>query len=240
MQNFKTIKQAIAAKLIKVTKDRIQVLEDCSYLVETKDKNFVTVNSGKKTITCFVNFILDFDEENKVLININDIFEPSFNFYEEIAEGYLCYLNKDSFLFSSNIFPTSKNNSNNMLTYFLNGKLGNDGKMRYEDVYTTFKSVMEKSGLPKLESLSYELLVAETIRNEKDPTVAFRLEATPVKQFGFTTMKLKDIGKSVSTVSALNSEDITDSISQIVLNSKNKKESIITPVEMITLSKYPS
>ncbi len=238
MQNFKTMKQAIASKLIKVTKDKIQVLEDCSYLVETKDKNFVTINSGKKTITCFVNFILEFDEETRVLININDVLEPSYNFYEEVSEGYLCYLNKDSYLFSSNLFPTSKNNSNNMLTYFLNGKLGSDGKIRYEDVYTTFKNVMEKSGLPKLESLSYELLVAETIRNEKDPTLPFRLEASPIKQYGFTTVKLKDIGKSVSAISALNSEDITDSLSQIVLNSKNKKDSIITPVEKIMLNKY--
>jgi len=236
MRDYKTLKEAVKLNLLKVKKDSIQVLQDCVYIIETEDKNFVTIHPIQNSIDCFINFLLEF-EEYTVLIDFNDILAAKYDFYEATNNGYKCSLNENSYLFDTNIFQLSSDNANNMLMYFLNGKLGKTGKIRYEDVYRTLKNTMEKSGLPLLESLSYELLVSETVRNEKDPTKPFRLEATPVKQYNFTTIKLKDIGKNVSALTALSSEDITDSISSIVLNKKNNKTTKLTPLEAIALNK---
>ncbi len=237
MKNYNSIKTGIKDGYIKVTKSKIQVLADCYYLVEAKDKNFVTINPKKKTITCFVNFFLNFKDDYRILINFNDVLEPSYDYYEETPEGYKCYLNENSYLFETNTFALSKNNSNNMLSHFLNGKLGSD-EMPYKDIYTTFKSVMEKSGLPKLESLSYELLISEATRIEGDLSKPFRIIASPVKQHGYVSIKLKDIGKGVSAITALNSEDITDSMATILMAKKNKQKPVLTPVERITLNKF--
>ncbi len=236
--NTMSMKQAISSGYIKVTADKVQVLHDCRYLIDVEDKTFTELDSAGNTITCFGNFLLEFDEEKRVLININDIVEANFSYYEETAAGILCYLNENEYLFDKNIFPLSKNNSNSMLNQVLNGKLGKDSKIPYEDVYKIFKNVMEKSGVKNIESLSFELIVSEICRQEKDVSKAFRLVASPVNQHNFVTVKIKDIGKITSPISALNSEDITDSLAQVILSNKNNQKPILTPIEQIALSKF--
>jgi hypothetical protein len=170
----------------------------------------------------------------------NAIMNTKFTITEETSKKYKFILKAGSDLFDGNHFIKNIDNAYNIFNFLTSGKLGGDGKLKYEDLPNLVRQILEENGISKSHpTLSYEILVAELAKTRDDSTKPFRFSVrNDNRKNGYIMTNIRDVPRNISPFSALASEDITEALASIIQLSKENKKGVVTPLEQIALNKF--
>lgn len=231
------------SKFITITEKNFFVKVPCQYVVSREFENAITIDEVKKVIKHICNFSLvikpEDEQEIETLVNTNTMLSSKFDRMETTSEFYIFYLDNPSELFDGNVFVKTVGNASSLFFLLMGGKVGNDEKVSYGEVYDLIYNGMNDNEIRNKPSISYEILISEMMRDIKDTTKPFRYTVNEVNlKTGFKPINIREIPKMQSPTSALISEDIFDGMVSIINNAKDNKENDLTPVEQIMLNKY--
>ncbi len=225
------------AKDFTINEKSIYCKKDTMFVIDKYDDKFVDINEDNKTVKCFFNVKMYVNKEYNTYLPLNIILTAKFTSYVENSNEYQFFIKANNFLFDTNLFEKDSSNAGELLNHMMQGKM--DRGIGYNQIYDSLKLNLENNDIGKQPSLSYEIIITELCKSKEDPTVPFRFVVSKQNQSnGFVMINIRDISKGTSAISALNSEDMIDSLTTTIQNKRKNVKPILTPIEQISLSKF--
>ena len=228
-----------------VKEDKIIAKEYLAYKVEKDAAKLFTINTDEEWIKMPANFDVYVHKDDpkkayKTSIVLNTVLKINYNIKFENTKEFIFMLDKGEELISENKFIKTVDNASNAFFYVLSGRLKKLEKTGdYNKLLQVMMKIMEDNEISGHPAKAYEILIAELCRDKKNTSVPFRFTVNDTNmRTGYISINIRSVPRNQSSISALFSEDIMQSLTTTINNKVQGKKPALTPIEEITLNKF--